>query len=344
MLSSKKLLLVGSSLGSVHLKNYYNLIKDEFDDILIVTESEIDYCAHKIADFSISKPWKIPSRIRKVKHIIDEFDPDIIHVHQANSVAYITGKANKGKKPLLLTAWGSDVLILPQRGILFKKMVSKSLQMADAITVDADYMASAIRKFEENKTIHNVNFGIELDNVTIPEKEKIIYSNRLHQDLYNIDKVIAGFAEFQRSYSDWKLVVAANGPLTDSLKMLASEVLIDGSYEFVGFVSKEVNIDWYLRSKIWVSVPYSDGTAISLLEAMGYGCIPVVSDLPANKEWVDNMRNGVIINNGVAEGINRAIDLDLQSVQNLNSELVQKRATKKVNRKLFCNIYKDLLK
>jgi glycosyltransferase involved in cell wall biosynthesis len=36
-----------------------------------------------------------------------------------------------------------------------------------------------------------------------------------------------------------------------------------------------------------VSVPSSDGTSVTLLEAMAAGAYPVVSDIVSNGEWID---------------------------------------------------------
>jgi glycosyltransferase involved in cell wall biosynthesis len=51
----------------------------------------------------------------------------------------------------------------------------------------------------------------------------------------------------------------------------------------------------YRRSAIFVSVPESDGTSVSLLESMGAGCLPVLSDLPANREWVHDGVDGLLV-------------------------------------------------
>jgi hypothetical protein len=49
--------------------------------------------------------------VHKLKSIIREFQPDVIHVHQANAYGFITSLANQGKKPLVLTTWGTDVVV-----------------------------------------------------------------------------------------------------------------------------------------------------------------------------------------------------------------------------------------
>jgi len=339
----KKLILVGASKDSVHLKNYYNLVKNCFDDILILTNSTIDYCNFKIIDFSLNKPLKIVKSIKIVRQIIFDYNPSIIHIHQANSYAYITLKANQKKIPTVLTTWGSDVLILPNKGGVYKYIVKFNLKTANYITADAVYMSNSIQKLIGKKEVLIANFGINYNEIKIPIKENIIYSNRLHNKLYNIDKIIAGFYEFLKQNPDWKLILGGNGRLTKELKELAKSILPKESYEFVGFVDAEKNQEYYLRSKIWVSIPSSDGTAISLLEAMGYGCIPVVSDLPANLEWINSGENGIVVSNSVQQSFRNALLLDIEKIQQKNKTLILNKATKEVNNKKFVSIYNKII-
>jgi glycosyltransferase involved in cell wall biosynthesis len=343
MKSSKTLLLIGSTKGSVHVKNYYNLIKDYFDEILIVSNYSIDFCESKTVNFSLTNPLKVLRSIKQLRKIINEYNPSVIHVHQANSFAYITAKANKSNIPLVLTTWGSDVLILPQKGFLYKHIAKYSVKKADYITADANFMVDAIKKLGVKKEVLLANFGIDYNEIIIPQKENIIYSNRLHNDLYNVDKIIEAFAGFVKDNPSWKLVVGASGSNTDALKKLAKDILPSNSFEFIGFVDKDENKRQYLRAKIWISIPSSDGTAISLLEAMGYGCIPVLSDLPANKEWVLDMDNGCIVKESVLDSIKSALTLSLQQVQEKNKKIIINKATKQVNKTKFESLYDSVI-
>lgn len=342
MKQTKKLLLIGSTSGSVHVKNYYHLVKDYFDEVLIVGDQKVGFEESIALNFSLKNPIQLQQSIKKLKGIIHSFNPSVIHVHQANTYAYIAGKANKKLKPIVLTTWGSDVLLLPKQGFLYKYIVKSGLKKADVITADAKFMAEAVQNLGIKKDVTIANFGVDLSNKSIPEKENIIYSNRLHNPLYNINDILDGFAEFVKENPYWKLVIGANGTLTEELKVTAKKILPHDSFEFIGFVNREENIKQYLRAKIWVSIPSSDGTAISLLEAMAYGCIPVVSNLPANKEWVNNKQNGLIVKD-LPTALNDALKLDLEKVQNLNKKIVENKATKEVNRAKFYAIYDRLL-
>ena len=56
-MKSKKLLLVGGTNGSIHIKNYFNLISAYFDDVLVISQDKIDFHHHKTVNFSIKNPF-----------------------------------------------------------------------------------------------------------------------------------------------------------------------------------------------------------------------------------------------------------------------------------------------
>jgi glycosyltransferase involved in cell wall biosynthesis len=335
----KKLLLIGSA--SVHVQNYYNLVRDYFAEVMIVTNEAIDYCPHVNISFEMRNPLKVYKSIQTIKKEIREFKPDIIHVHQANAYGYFASMANRRRIPMVLTTWGSDVLLLPKRGFLYRYIVNKSLRDADFITADAHYMAEAIHGLIGKKEVTIANFGIEISSMTTTHhKEKIIYSNRLHQDLYNIDQIISGSAKFLAQHSDWRLIVGANGNNTEALKAQAKQQIQENQVSFIGFVTADINRAHYLKSAIYISIPNSDGTAISLLEAMAYGAIPIVSDLPANREWIVDGENGIILSNrNVEEALERALELDVKDVAQRNAQIISERGSKEANRSIFLSLY-----
>ncbi len=342
-----KVLLIGSTVNPVHLKSYYNLMREMCSEILIIGSHQVDFAPCETVSFSLKSPIGILETVKKIRKIAADFQPDIIHVHQANSIGFLVSLANRNKYKQVLTTWGDDVLIFPNKNIFFKALTYTSLKYSDEITADAQIMADSIYSFfGTKKKVVIANFGIEWDeNLIRLPKEKIIYSNRLHDSLYNIDLIIKGSAEFLKNHPDWKLVVAANGPLTEDLKIVAKESIPNNQVEFVGFVGPADNQNWYLRASMYVSIPDTDGTSISLLEAMGYGCIPVVSDLPANKEWIENGENGIIVSNRneLNQSLEEALQLNPDFVKSKNEEIILKKATKEANRTIFNQIYQRLL-
>jgi glycosyltransferase involved in cell wall biosynthesis len=343
----KKLLLIGSN--SIHTYNYYLLVNDFFDEVVVITDSnKQDYtCKTIIVNFSLRNLISVPRTIATIKETVNSFTPSIIHIHQADSGAFISLFATrKIKTPKILTAWGSDVLSTPSKGYWYKKMLLYILNHADYFSADSADLASVMQRYVKKKLntlIANFGIDIELGNYT-GIKENIIYSNRLHQKLYRIDKIIFAFEFFlKHQQRDWKLVIAGAGEETDNLKELTTSLNLNAHVTFAGWLNKETNLDYYKKAKLFISIPESDATSISLLEAMAAGCIPLVSDLPANKEWIEDGRNGIIVKNGNGNFIQKALALNTTLCSSINQKLIQEKATKESQRKLFIDLYKRIL-
>lgn len=343
-----RILLVGPA--SIHLQNFLAVLDDITDNICIISSApgkiETDIPVH-VADFSLRNPLNLittPARIRK---IFRSFKPDVVHVHQMNSVAFYTLLAlSRYDVPILATAWGSDVLVNPNKSWLWRKILSYNLRRATAFTSDARFMADRMQELSPAREldITVANFGVP-DPVYDMAKEHIIYSNRLHESLYRVDRIIRAFEKFHRTPGgcDWTLVIAATGTETPELKKLAEELGLGNSVVFVGWLQMDDNMMWYARSKVWVSIPGSDATAISLLEAMYHGCLPVVVDLPVTHEWIKDGENGIIVSDIDAPFLNAISDFDFTAVPEINRSIIEREATYWVAVKRFCKLYKRLI-
>jgi glycosyltransferase involved in cell wall biosynthesis len=344
----KKLLLIGSNC--VHTYNYFHLIKSYFDQIVMVTDDP-----HELIDAKISNCYYVNSSLKKLsnysiaiktyKDIIEEENPDVIHIQQISTYSFLLLRAlkkSKKKIPVVLTTWGSDVLLLPEKGFIFKKMVQYVLNHCDKFTTDAQFVADRMQQLAR-KPLHTViaNFGINVVDIEI-DKENIIYSNRLHKPLYRVDKIIKAFHLFSQQHPDWKLVVGAVGTETDNLKQLTKELNLEDKVTFIGWVDAAVNSKMYAKSRMWVSIPESDATSISLLEAMSLGAIPVVIDLPANREWIQHGVNGIIVNNIETNFLEESLSIDFDKAAQINTDIIHQKGTKETNQKLFFAIYDDL--
>mgnify|MGYP000890454884 FL=1 len=342
----KKLMIIGSN--SIHVYNYINLVKDYFDEIILITNKKREETSVKTIELDFH--LKLSSRLKtvaKIKKLIQEYAPSIIHIHQVNSYAYYSLlAARKSLVPKILTAWGSDILLSPKNSFLLKKMVQFNLRHADFLTSDSEFMAEEIRSLLPRRKLDILiaNFGIEIIEKDLL-KENIIYSNRLHKKLYQIESVINAFKLFLENSIDksWKLVIAATGEETNNLKSMVEHLNLKGNVEFVGWVDQEKNVEYYSKARLFVSIPESDATSISLLEAMAYGCIPVLSDLPANREWIDDGKNGIIVNSPSENIFERALKLNMSEVASINKRIIIEKGTKVANKKKFIQLYDHFL-
>jgi glycosyltransferase involved in cell wall biosynthesis len=296
--------------------------------------------------------WRSAARLREW---IQAIRPELMHVHQANSVAWHAQRAARGLGiPLVLTAWGSDVLLLPQANSLMARMVRANLQAADLVTSDSLYMAACIRQLAgESVSIDILNYGMDAlpPSPVFSAKQKQVLSCRLHKPLYRIDAIVRAWGEIEQrgQFADWSLTVAANGEDTPALKQLAAELNL-ARIGFTGFIPQEELAALYRSSRVFVSVPRSDATSISLLEAMGHGCLPVLSNLPANGEWVIDGLNGRIVedisrlSSVLESAMAEAEDNDrLSYIAGINRQLVTQKALYLDNMRRFSELYLRVL-
>lgn len=338
-----KILVVGSN--SIHVINFIKLIAPLFKNICYLGNEKLD----EIEDISIkqyiinSKNYlSILKNISQIKKIFADEDPSIVHIQQVNKLAIQTVFALRNTAKIVTTAWGSDVLVEPKKNIIKKTAVKYVLRNSNYCTADSKHMLEVMHQIEPKmKQSKHAVFGIEPISFDINKKDNIIYSNRLLKPLYNIDKIINEFNEFLKSNPNWKLIIGATGFKKEELELLVKKLNLSEKVKFVGWLDKEKNIDWYKRSKIYVSIPSSDGTSVSLLEAMSAGCIPVVSNLPVSKEWITDGINGIIKEDS-KNCFSKAIKMDIKDVSEKNQQIILETATKEIALQNFNSIYQTI--
>lgn len=339
MKNKTNILEVGSD--SVHFTRYLSEINKQGISFSVLSEEKIEEInVDYLISFRSLNPIAIIRNYRKLKKIIQQKQFQSIHIHQLNRLAYFVSRAGSRLGiPILSTAWGSDVLLIPQKNALFKWLIKRILIRSEKVTADSKQMIEAMNAIvpSEKKYIW-LQYGIELIDGEGEKKEPIIYSNRLHNPLYRIDKIIDYFEEFSVIHPEWKLVVGATGKLTKSLKEKVEKSKLSEKVQFVGWIENEANKKWYKKAQIYISIPESDGTSVSLLEAMSAGCIPIVSNLPVSKEWIQNGKNGVI--SQVENPLFEALKIDKEKCKQINYSLVEKNASRKNCIAKFIELYR----
>lgn len=337
--------------ASRHLDSYLDLIAGYFEQIAVISTSRemgkypTEVIDHEAINPSVKSPGSFLGAVETISSTIRRFTPDIIHIQQAGTMALAACLSNRAHKaPIIITALGSDVLLVPRQGWLQRKMVEHVLNSSDHITCDAQVSARAVSALlTRERPVTVVNFGVGPLHDPDIKKEKIVYSNRLHEKLYRIDKVLEMFAEFTALDPQWKLIIAGQGSLTESLKLESARLGLAGKTEFVGWLSPDENIIHYNRARIYISIPQVDATSVSLLEAMACDCIPVVSDIPANREWVQNRINGILCSDNDEGSLYQAAGLDPVEILRYNRTLLKKMADRDRSRETFLSIYENYL-
>ncbi|HAQ65113.1 MAG TPA: hypothetical protein DCR43_04570 [Bacteroidales bacterium] len=242
---------------------------------------------------------KILLQLLRVNHIIGLIKPDIVNTHYVTSHGLLGALIKKlfAKKYLLVSsAWGSDIMVTPQKNFLYRLLTKFVLNASDVITSDARVMSAVIQKLSPVEVL-TFSFGLQaLPDYRAEEKEpELFFSNRTLSENYNIDKVIRLFQKLTAEYPSARLIIGNSGDREDQLRQLVANMGMEKKITFVGFMTYQDQTQYYRRSMFYFTLPTSDTTSVSLLEAMAWGCIPIVSDIPANHEWIEDGVNGIIV-------------------------------------------------
>jgi glycosyltransferase involved in cell wall biosynthesis len=264
--------------------------------------------------------------------------PDVFHAHYLVEHGFYGATA--GIHPYVVTAWGSDVLVEPERDPLSRWIAKWTIRHADLLTSNNGYMADRIvalgapRAKVQVVTLGADRFFLERwpDSINVRGRvggPRIVLSTRAHEPLYNIGEIISAYGDVAHRDEGVRLVIAHTGSATPALMRQAAKT--PGDVRFTGTLVREAFREILTDAEVFVSVPSSDGTSVALLQAMASGCFPVVSDLPTQHELIDDGVNGFRVPlhrpPALAGAITRALaDDDLRrSAAEVNRRIVEQR-------------------
>lgn len=323
---------IAGNPNSINLQNFRSLVADYFS----VTEVSADL------NFGAKN---FVSALLQTRRQLAAFNPDIIILYQLNLTAFITLLANKRRIPVLAVGVGSDVLLMPERHWVFKKMLRYILSHSTHYNAGSDYLASQMQQYcPAGSRIMIANLGI--NPVKAANKQNIIYSNRLHSDIYRVEYIIKAFANFVRNplYADWQLIVAGCGK-ENEFAALAKALSVDDKVKITSWLSPSQNAECYAKSKIYVSIPISDGVPASIMEAISAECIPVLSQLPAYECLTKDGLQAITVSDKEIEACNfleKALTGNASEMIEHNSRFVHDFSDKEVNKKRFTDLFNEI--
>jgi glycosyltransferase involved in cell wall biosynthesis len=144
-------------------------------------------------------------------------------------------------------------------------------------------------------------------------------------------------------------LIAGDGPERENLEREAHNLNTSSFVKFLGRVPHTEMPNLLSKVDIYVSTSLYDGTSVSLIEAMGSGAFPVVTDIPANREWITNGQNGFLVPlddekylaNRIIDAIRNKVFVEKSRAK--NHLIVEERTLWSVTIENIKNIYAEIL-
>jgi len=248
--------------------------------------------------------------------------PDLVHAHWLPESGWMA--AREELRPLICSAWGSDVLGVHGIG---KRRSRLALEAANLVFADSAELARAARELGGGRVpVEVVRWGLDLrrfsprDRATarvalgLAPDGPLVVSPRGVKNVYNPALVLEAFARVRARRPDVRLLFKSpSGHVPDEVAGTIERLGLADAVTILGTIDFDRLPDVYAAADVVVSIPSSDSSPRTVWEALACGCPVVVSDLPwARDELVDG-RHALFTPldpASVADAIERAFDDD----------------------------------
>lgn len=335
-----KILLVndyGVEIGGAetYLKNLKRALKDQGHDVRVLTSKSPDgiptFSDYTFQGLNVNSPFRlIPymfnvDAYKKLKHILKEFNPDIVHLHFTFYHTSPSVLLALNNVPTVMTTHAHEIIAPvgvdysprcnhPFIGYcikctgplkyfpeiikrLFFRIFSKRINLFIA---PSNYYADIHKKagYSPVVTVYN---GIE-------EKNDMKARNQNHQNILYVGRLapekgaefpIRALPHIHKKFPEATVTIVGDGPERNNLKQLIKQLDLQDYVTLTGKVSNEETAAYYQNASL-VVVPstYPDNLPTVCIEAMNYGRALLVSNIGGLPELVRNGYNGYLFTPG----------------------------------------------
>lgn len=199
-------------------------------------------------------------------------------------------------RPVVGLSWGFD--IQPGHAKAPTPESLSWLPTLDRLIVDSPSSAAIAQSLGMREDrIHLLPWGIDLEEfpatgpvavLPVPPGARVVLSLRRHEQLYRTGDVIEAFALAASRDPQLFLVMGGSGPLTDQHRDRVSALGMNDRVAFTGQVDESDIAALMRAADVYVTATETDGTSVTLLQAMACRVPVLASAIPGNEWWIES--------------------------------------------------------
>ncbi len=253
------------------------------------------------------KPGFDLSLIRQIHDYIIRCNVDILHCHQYTPYIYGLFASFFTSAKVIFTEHGrfypdkrkfKRVVLNPFLSFFTNTITAISLATRDALVEYENFPRKKIKIVYNgiDDSLYTTSFAANRKaSLGINKKDYVLGTVARLDTIKNQKMMIKSLASVRETYPNTFLIIVGDGPERNSLEAFVSSLGFSSHVIFTGFKDDVYN---YLKTMdIFLLTSFSEGTAMTLLEAMAAGLPCIVTDVGGNPEIVEDNETGFIIPN-----------------------------------------------
>jgi len=293
-------------------------------------------------------------RTAELRKLVRRINPDLIHAGPIHSCAFLT--ALTGFQPLISMSWGYDLLQDAERSRALRKITQFTLRRSRRLITDCQTVSTkATQLGMAQDRIISFPWGVDLERFSpgkYPPEDMTsftILSTRSWEPIYGVDILARGFVKASQVENTLRMIMLGNGSLAPLLREIFDRGGVSDKVYLPGQVSQLDLPRYYQMADLYVSASHTDGSSVSLMEALACGRPVLVSDIAGNREWVEPDINGWWFTDGdvdeIAEKILMAVELrqELSVMSSAARQIAEERADWTKNFPVLLDAYDSVL-
>jgi len=312
--------------SNIHTQRWVKYFADKGHEVHLISPTPFE--GNNIGNVELYLLKRVRPQIRMISFLIDalsyivqtrklvrKIKPDILHAH------YIFGNgllaALSGFHPLILSAWGSDILVDPHRSPIHRYTVRFALKRADLVTTTSRYLDEYIwQEFNVSPNkIKRISWGLDPNvfrkgylnevrmlrkNLNINGDAFTVVSPRHMCEHYGLEFIIRSIPHVIEKYPNSCFIFLRGFAMSTSyenkLRTMAENL---GVKEYTRFVSRRLEPEemaiYYNMCKVLISIPRTDQFGLCIAEGATCGVIPIVGNLEVYREYLTDGENAFFV-------------------------------------------------
>lgn len=192
-------ILIVADAQSIHTRRWVRGLSERGHALLVASDRECPEPGIEQARLPALKAGRrnLPVLITALSRAARRFRPHLVHAHYASHYGFLAALA--GLRPLVISIWGADVEVFPQRGPINRALLRWTLARAQGVTATSRYLENVSRRYcPPNRSIAVIPFGVDVEQfgaIAHPPRERfMIVSNKHLEAVYGGDILVNALA------------------------------------------------------------------------------------------------------------------------------------------------------